>query len=258
MVILNRFRRPSMTRIPALILATSMMLPATQAGAQAGPTSAQPFLVPASGPLISLAITESVESAPDIAIIGTGVQTNAVSAKTAMSDNAALIDKMIAALVKAGIARKDIQTSGLNLSPQYDYSNSNGQPPRFMGYQASNQLTVTIRKIADAGPMIDALVNAGATNISGPSFSVADQEKLVQQARSKAMETARQRADFYAKAAGYARARLVSLAEGGGYAPPMPMVSMRAMASAEDAQTKIEPGQVSTSVSINFQYVLER
>ncbi|HKY80348.1 MAG TPA: SIMPL domain-containing protein, partial [Sphingobium sp.] len=95
-------------------------------------------------PIVTLNVTETVEAAPDQATVGTGVQTRAPTAAQAMRDNAAKMDKLIAALAKAGIAKADIQTSGINLNAQYDYSNRDGQPagPRFIGYEATNQVNV--------------------------------------------------------------------------------------------------------------------
>jgi uncharacterized protein YggE len=97
-------------------------------------------IIAETAPVVTLNVTESVEAAPDVATIGTGVQTKAPTAAQAMKDNAAKMDGLIAVLAKAGIAKADIQTSGINLNAQYDYSNRDGQPsgPRFLGYEASN------------------------------------------------------------------------------------------------------------------------
>jgi uncharacterized protein YggE len=245
-----------MRHLPLLLAASAALLaPATAlAQPQQGPVP----MVPAGGPLLSLSVSESVESTPDIATIMTGVQTRALSAKDAMGENAARMERLIAALVKGGVDRKDIQTSGINLAPQYDYANrTEGQGPRFIGYEASNQLSVTVRRLATAGDLVDAMVAAGATNISGPAFGIADPARLLDEARSKAIRTAQARADLYARATGHRGARLVTIVEGGGYAPPMPMV-MRMEAAADAAATKIEPGQISSTVSLSLQYVLER
>lgn len=245
-----------MLRTPHLLAAAAiLMAPAiVSAQTQQGPVP----MVPAAGPVLSLSVTESVDSAPDIATINTGVQTRAQTARDAMAANAAQMDKLIAALVKAGIERKDIQTSGINLNPQYDYSNRTEQQsgPRFLGYEASNQLTVKIRKIDKAGELVDTMVGAGATNINGPSFGIDSPDKLLDQARTAALKTAQARANLYAQATGYRSARLIGISEGGGYSPPMPMIAVR-MEAAQSA-TKIEPGQISTSISLNVQYMLER
>ncbi|MBB5985349.1 SIMPL domain-containing protein [Sphingobium lignivorans] len=244
-----------MLRTPLLLAAAALMIPA--AVSAQGPQGVGP-MVPASGPILSLAVTETIQSAPDMATINTGVQTRSMSAQDAMTQNAAQMDKLVSMLVKKGIERKDIQTSGINLNPQYDYSDrTGGKPPRFMGYEASNQLTVKVRKLDGAGELVDAMVAAGATNINGPSFSIADPAALLDQARTKAISTAQARADLYARATGYRSARLVGISEGGESSPPMPMM-MRSMAMEAAPQTKIEPGEIGTSISLNVRYMLER
>lgn len=207
-------------------------------------------------PLLTLGAQGEVRARPDMATVGTGVETRAQTARDAMAQNAAQMEKLVAALLKAGIERKHIQTSSISLSPQYDYSNS-GQPPRFIGYQASNQLSVVAHDLARLGSLIDAMVAAGATNINGPSFGVVDDGALLRQAREKALDEAKARAQFYAARAGYRTVRLVSISEqGGGYPVPMPMMAMAKEAAAP--ATPIEPGQIATSVTLSVQYVMER
>ncbi len=247
-----------MIRTPLLLAAVAALALPAMASAQAQPGAVP--MVPATGPVLSLSVNESIDSKPDIATVNTGVQTRAQTAKEAMTLNAAQMDKLVAALTKAGIARKDIQTSGINLNPQYDYSNRTDQQngPKFLGYEASNQLSVKIRTIDKAGELVDTMVGAGATNINGPSFGIDKPDTLLDQARANALKTAQARANLYAQATGYRTARLIAISEGGGFSPPMPMMmSMRAQ-SADAAQTKIEPGQISTSISLSVQYMLER
>ncbi|MDO7836243.1 SIMPL domain-containing protein [Sphingobium sp. HBC34] len=212
-------------------------------------------------PVVTLNVTESVEAAPDVATIGTGVQTRALTAQAAMQDNAAKTDKLIAALAKAGIARKDIQTSGITLSAQYDYSNQDGKPegPRFIGYEASNQLTVKLRDIKKVGASLDAMVAAGATSISGPTFSIDDPSPLIVQARGTALRSAKAQADYYAQAAGFRTARLVSISESSsGGQPPMPMLQSARFKADAAPTTPVEPGQVSASVTLTVQYALDK
>ncbi|MCE7798452.1 SIMPL domain-containing protein [Sphingobium sufflavum] len=235
-----------------LMLMTAAALPAA-AMAQSAPS-----VVPVTGPVVNLSVTESVDSAPDLATVGTGVQTRALTAKEAMSANAAAVDKLIAAILKAGIDRKDVQTSGINLNPQYDYNNrTDGQGPKFIGYEASNQLTVKIRKIAAAGDVIDRMVGAGATNINGPTFGIADDTAVLEKARTKAIAASKARAEYYARQSGYRSVRLLSISEGGetGRVFPAPMM-VRADSAAKG--TSVEPGQLSTSVTLSVQYVLEK
>lgn len=247
-----------MVRTLALLPALLLVAPAGAAFAQAGAPAEEGMR----GPVVTLAVTESVDAPPNMATINTGVETRALTAKEAMAQNAVRMDALVNALLKSGIERKDIQTSGINLNPQYDYSQrpnpaANGEGPRFIGYIANNTLTVVIRKIDKAGDIVDAMVNAGATNINGPSFGIEDPSKLQDQARAKAVKTAQARADFYAQAAGYRSARLLAISEGGEI--ERPVIMQRAMLSTAAAPaTKIEPGQLSSSITLNFRYMLER
>jgi uncharacterized protein YggE len=211
-------------------------------------------------PVVTLNVTETVEAAPDIATVGTGVQTRAPTASQAMRENATKMESLIAALAKAGIAKKDVQTSGINLSAQYDYTDRPGQPsgPRFTGYEASNQVIVKLRDIRKVGTLLDTMVSAGATNISGPSFAIDNPAPMLLQARGAALKSAKAQADYYAQAAGYRSARLLSIAESNsGGMPPMPMAASRFKEDAA-AATPVEPGQVGSSVTLTVQYALEK
>ncbi|WP_260580322.1 SIMPL domain-containing protein [Sphingopyxis sp. PET50] len=212
------------------------------------------------GPILSFSVNQEVRSRPDQATVGAGVQTTAPTAVEAMRLNAAAMDKLIAAAKARGIKAEDIQTSGISLSPQYDYNNSgNGQSPRFVGYQVSNTVRATTSKIDEIGALLDALVAAGGTNIDGPWFGVKDADAQLVGARGAAIKEAEAKAADYARLAGYRGAELVSISEGsfGGPMPPVPMVRLQAMEAAGKA-TPVEPGQVSNTLTLSFQYRLVR
>lgn len=256
------------------MIASMKLLPALLLVAPAGAALAQPpqpgmahggpgmMMNAMHGPVVNLSVTESVDGAPDKATISTGVETRAPTARDAMTQNATQMDKLITALIKAGVDRKDIQTGAINLNPQYDYSNQQrdpGQGPRFIGYIANNMVTVTLRKLDKAGETVDAMVAAGATNINGPTFGIEDSSNLEAQARAKAVKSGQARADFYAQAAGYKSARLLDISESGQIERPIIMTAARMMTSADAApKTRIEPGQLSTSITLSFRYMLER
>ena len=212
------------------------------------------------GPILSFSVSEEVRSRPDQATVGAGVTTTAPTAVEAMRANAAAMDKLIAAAKARGIKAEDIQTSGINLSPQYDYSNrTDGQPPRFLGYQVSNSVRATTDKIDDIGPLLDALVAAGGTNIDGPWFGMKDADAQLVGARGAAIKSAEAKAQDYAKLAGFRGVELVSISEGsfgGGPQPPMPYA--RGLMAAEAKATPVEPGQVANTLTLNFQYRLVR
>jgi uncharacterized protein YggE len=248
-----------MTKQMLTAMATGLaLIAATPAIAQQG--GATVTAATTQGPILSFSVSEEVRSRPDQATVGAGVTTTAPTAVEAMRTNAAAMDKLIAAAKARGIKAEDIQTSGINLSPQYDYSNQTpGQPPRFIGYQVSNTVRATTSKIADIGPLLDALVAAGGTNIEGPWFGMKDADAQLVGARGTAIKAAEAKAADYARLAGYRGAELVSISEGasfGGPPPPAPpMVRLEAM----DAKaTPVEPGRVSNTLTLNFQYRLVR
>ena len=121
---------------------------------------------------LNLSAYGETRAVPDMATINLGVNTEAPTAAGAMTANAVQMNKIFAALRRAGIADKDIQTTGLNLNAQYDYVQN--EPPKLRGYQASNQVTVAVRDLSRVGAALDATVTAGANQVNGISFGLAD------------------------------------------------------------------------------------
>ncbi len=242
----------------SILTAAAMPLAAVAMAATAQTAAGQPGPMPA--PLVSFAVTETVEQAPDQASLSGGVTTMAPTAGAAIRANAAAMERVLAALRRAGVEAKDLQTSGFSLSPQYDYrTQEQGQPPRLIGYQVANRVTATTRDIAGVGALIDAMASAGATDISGPSFGIADMAPLLEGARARAMQTANARAATYARLNGYAGARLVSLNEGGAMPPPvMPVMMEVAAAPMARMATPIAPGEVSGQLTLTVTYALTR
>lgn len=195
--------------------------------------------------------------APDQATITLGVQTTAPTAAQAMGDNAARISRVTAALRQAGVADKDIQTSNISLGAQYDYQQN--QPPRLTGYQASNDVTVTVRDLSRLGGALDAVTAAGANQVNGIGFGLKDPQAAEDAARRAAAAALRAKAELYAQATGYHVARLVRLSEGGGYAPepPRPLMRMAVMAAAPEP-TPVSPGELTVRVNVSGVYELAR
>lgn len=229
------------------LLAAAMAVPAA---AQIPAVTPMPVI---SGTRLDIVAEGEVTRTPDIATISAGVVTQAASASVAMSENAQRMSAAVAALKKAGIADRDIQTASINLNPQYRYGEN--MPPVLTGYQASNQVSVRFRDIKRAGAILDALVAVGANQINGPSFSVDKPEGALDEARTAAIAKARARADLYARAAGLSVKRILSISEsGGGYTPPMPpMVMMRAQEKSADTSVEAGEQRLSVTVSVSFE-----
>lgn len=236
----------------ALTLLAAAALAAPASAAAQATMQVQPI----SGTRLDVAATGEVARVPDVAIISTGVVTRATTATAAIRGNATRMERVRAALRAAGIADKDIQTSSLNLNPEYNYVQN--QPPRLTGYTASNQVSVRFRDIGETGKILDALVAEGANQISGPNLTIDKPEQALDEARLKAVANGRARADLYARALGMRVVRILSVSESGGYAvpPPMPMYA-RAEAMSADAATKIDPGEQKVQVSVAMSFELQ-
>jgi uncharacterized protein len=204
----------------------------------------------------SLSATGEVRLKPDVASITLGVTAEAPTAADAVRQNAIKMNQVLAALKKAGLADKDIQTSSLNLAPQYVYQEN--LPPRLTGYQVSNQVTVTVHDLSKLGQAVDAVVGAGATNIGNISFGLDDPKAAEDQARLKAVAALQAKADLYARATGLKIARLASLSEGGGYSPPSPMPMMMMARMDKSESTPVSAGEVSVRIDVSAVYELAR
>jgi uncharacterized protein YggE len=225
----------------------------------AGAAVAQPAM-PVEGDAAFRATTLTLSSfgeartAPDQASISLGVTTEGATAAAAMTANRTRMNAVIAAVRGQGVEERDIQTSGLNLNPQYVHRE--GAAPRITGYQASNQVTLNVRDLARLGPVVDAVVGAGANQINGISFGLQNTDAASDDARRMAVRNLQRKAEMYAQAAGYRIVRLVTLAESGGYIPrPRPMMREMAMATsgAMDA-TSVQPGEVQVRVDVTAVY----
>jgi uncharacterized protein YggE len=205
---------------------------------------------------LNLAADGEVKAAPDMASINLGVMVQAKTAQAAMQGNAQRMTEVIAALRKAGIAAKDIQTSGLNLNAQYVYEQN--VPPRLTGYQASNQVTVIVHDLTKLGAAVDATVSAGANQVNGISFGLNDPTAAENAARENAVKALQAKADLYAKATGYRIGRLVSLSEGGGYTPRPPVPMMAYASKREAMDTPVSAGELNVRIEVSGLYELTR
>jgi len=175
---------------------------------------------------ISVTGEGSVGVAPDYAQIGGGVTTRAKTAKEAADANSKLMTAITAALLNAGIAQQDIQTSRFSIQPIYAPPQANTEP-KLAGFAVSNQVSVTVRQIGMVGDILDRLIASGATDVGDVEFLHSDPSKALDQAREAAVADARRKAELYARTAGLTLGRVAWITEDSGYAPPMPMAAMR-------------------------------
>jgi uncharacterized protein len=203
-----------------------------------------------------------INKAPDIAYITAGVTEERATASEAMTAQSAAMNGVFSALEKAGIAKKDMQTSGLSLYPRYDYievpqrDGSVRGEQKLGGYVATNNITARVRNLDTLGATIDSLVKAGSNTFSGVSFAIEDDKQIKNDARTQAMKDAVAKAELYAKAAGLKVARIVSISEGYEYSPQPVMMQRAEMAMDAGAPTPIAAGEVGVTASVSVLFEL--
>lgn len=236
------------------VIMAALILGATQiaTAAEAQPTTVSQVVT---GTKLDVSATGKVTRVPDIAIISAGVVTRSSTAVAAIQQNADRMERVRAALKRAGIEDRDIQTSSINLNPEYRYEQN--KPPQLVGYTASNQLNVRFRDIRNSGKILDALVAEGANQINGPTLTIDKPEAALDEARGKAIAVGRARADLYARALGMRVVRLLSVSETGGYQVPPPMPVMMRAEMAGQADTKIDPGEQELQVTLGMAFELQ-
>jgi uncharacterized protein YggE len=198
-----------------------------------------------------LSAVGEVSAAPDIAHVTAGVLAEAETAAAAMEDQRARMVGVMNALEEAGVAAADIQTTSLELYPNYaPYDSSRqGQSQRIIGYRAANRVTITARDLTQVGSTLDALVAAGANDISSISFAIEESDELLDAARRNAVTKLRARADLYAQAAGIRIGRILEMSEAQNFVPFQRMEMARALAS--DAPTPVSGGELTLSITVN-------
>jgi len=194
-----------------------------------------------------------VEARPDMAVISLGVTTEAKTAAGAMAGNSAQLGAVLATLKSAGIADRDLQTSGLSLNPNWNRRSETG--PVIQGYIASNQLTARVRDLTILGAVLDAAITDGANTLNGVSFGLANDDDLRDEARKRAVADARHKAELLSKAAGVTLGAVVSISENGGGGGPAPLFRKSAAMMAE--AVPVAEGEVSLSASVTLVWALQ-
>ena len=208
-------------------------------------------------PRVVVTGTGEATARPDIAVISAGVVVQSATASAALADNSRAMNAVLQQLRTSGLADADVQTSQFSVTPLYERQPPEREttaPPRIVGYQVSNRVTARVRDIDRLGAVLDALVSAGATNIDGPWFDIADPEQVLGEARDAAVADALARARRYAAAARVELGEIISIEEAGAFAPP-PRPMMRAEAMAADVP--IAPGQTELSASVTITFAIE-
>jgi uncharacterized protein YggE len=206
---------------------------------------------------ISITGHGELKAAPDMASISIGVVSHAATAKEAVAANTQAMTKVLGSLKAAGIAEKDIQTSNFSLQPRYDYSQA-GEAPRVAGYDASNTVTIQVRKLDSLGLVLDTVVQQGSNQVSGIQFGLAEPEAKLDEARKRAAADAQRKARLYAETMGFTLGNVISLSETSNVQPPLPIYAKTMRAEAADmAAVPIAQGEQTIGADVNITWEIK-
>lgn len=200
--------------------------------------------------------TGEVKVAPDQATLDFAVESTAPTAAAAAQENASRMDRVIRALVAAGIPRTSIQTRNYSVGQDYGPPQPNGEP-QLRGYRVSNTVTLTTGDINRVGDLLDVALRAGANRVDGVSFGLRDPEGARNQALRRAVESARRSAEAMAAALGVRLGPVLDASSVGELPGPVP-VMMRAAADAmqKSTPTPIQPGEQTVTASASLVFAI--
>jgi hypothetical protein len=185
---------------------------------------------------------------PDQAVVTAGVQTRGRTAQEAQSENNKAMNAVIAAIKGLGIPDKDVQTNGVSLYPIFDQ-----QGQTISGYTASNNVSVIVEKIDQAGPVLDAAVKAGANQATNVVFGLKDETAARNKALTLAAADAKSKAEALAGSLGLHISGVQSVSEGVTSRPIVQPAAGRAMAATDSAASvPVEPGEVDVTAQVTI------
>ena len=157
---------------------------------------------------------------PDVAAISLSIVTEAVTSKAAQDDNSSKSKAVSDFLKKQGVEEKDIKTTGYNIYPQYRYPQYDKL--EISGYQVSQTMEVKVRDLGKVSSILDGVVSAGVNQVHSLSFEIDEPEKLKAEARQKAIEDARSKADELEDQLGVNLGKIINFSESiGGFPGPI-------------------------------------
>jgi hypothetical protein len=205
-------------------------------------------------PAVTVVGSGEVRAAPDSARITAGVVTESSSAAEAVRANSTAMQRVLAVLETQGIPEKSVQTQGFSVGPVYDEATVGRRAPRVVGYRVSNQVAVQVEGVDKVGAVLDAVVTAGANELGGVEFSLAEPTPLLDEARRRAVADARRRAELYASAAGVRLGAVLRIDEAGG--GPQPVAFARGMMAEMAAAPPVAPGELVLSAAVTISFAI--
>ncbi|QND53734.1 SIMPL domain-containing protein [Phyllobacterium sp. 628] len=214
-------------------------------------------------PRITVTGEGEASAAPDTAVLSLVVLQEKPTAREALTANNDTMAKVLDAMKKAGIAERDLQTSGFSIDPRYVYpENKNGQQPqapKIVGYAVSNSLSVRVRDLKKVGEILDQSVTLGVNQGGNLTFTNDKPDTIIEEARKKAVANAIAKAKTLTEAAGVEVGKVIEISEQSfqprPYAAGAPRVKMMA-AEASDS-VPVAAGENSYNVTVNVTFELK-
>lgn len=206
-------------------------------------------------PVLSVSGTGIAKMAPDQASLRLSVTTTGKSAQDTQAENASRMQAVIASVEALGVEPQYIETSLLEISPQYEYKNGVRE---IKGYVASNSVTVEIRDLIKVGRIADTALANGANQIDDLSFSLREPESIQQEALRLAILDARSKAEVMARALGHAIVGLKLVSETtNSYQMRNYSLPMLAEAKADSSvATPVQPGELEVTAEVHIEFLL--
>jgi hypothetical protein len=214
-------------------------------------------------PRISVTGEGEATAAPDMALINLTVLREADTARAALDANTKAMAEVLAAMKAAGIAEKDLQTSGFSIQPRYVYPDSSSNPeatPKIIGYSVVNSLGVRVRDLSKAGDILDQAVTLGVNQGGDIQFVKDDTTAILEEARKKAVENAIAKAKTMTSAAGVSLGKILDMSEQTYQPGPIPMMRAEmAMAKGGDAApVPLATGENAYKVTVNVTFEIKQ
>ncbi len=216
--------------------------------------------------VISVSKTGTVYAKPDLAVVTVTSTTESKTASEAISKNREKASAIITFLKGQGVEEKDIKTSYYDVSPKYEYSRVSSQPSVYypsnqvlVGYTATESLEVKIRQLDKIGEITTGAVTAGASDVSGLSFTVEDMDAVKMQARAEAIKNAKTDAESIANGLGVRLGKVISFTESGNY-PYYAydyLAKSSAIGGAKMATVPVATGENKIQVTVNISYEIK-
>ncbi|MBO0680757.1 SIMPL domain-containing protein [Mycolicibacterium sp. S2-37] len=236
------------TRLLPLVAATLAVAGVSACDANSGPTPG----TPEGTRQVTVVGEGQVQGTPDTLTANVGMEAIAADVTGAMNQSSERQQAVITALVDAGIDRKDINTTQVSLQPQFGADGT-----AIIGYRASNTIDVKIRDVSAASQALALIVSSGgdSTRINSIDYSIEDDSQLIRDARARAFEDAKSRAEQYAELSGLDLGKVVSISESSGSMPPPQPMPMRGAEAA--MAVPLEPGRQTVGFNVTVIWELD-